>query len=124
MAAPSSLKDSGKDPEKGRWYSLLSDHGDGVGMVTKSWHYTSPSGEEYPDNTRQLYVLEVVEPATYGVGYSAEESVLCMWLNSPTPGRITVHHISFPVPQFIELVAVGEEPPEYADLKEQLGGDA
>lgn len=119
MAAPSSLKDSGTAPEKGKWYSLLSDHGDGVGMLTKTYHYTSPTGEEHPDNPRQLYVLEVVEPATYGVGYSFEESVLCMWLDSPSPGRVAVHHISFPVSQFAELVAEGEEPPEFEDFKAQ-----
>lgn len=124
MAALRSLKDSKSSPEKGKWYRLLSDHGDGVGMLTKSWHYTSASGEEYRDNPRQVYVLEIVEPATYGVGYCAEESVLCMWLNAPTPGRLTVHHLSFPLSQFAELVAAGEEPPEYADLKEQQGGDA
>lgn len=124
MAALRSLKDSGSSPQKGKWYRLLSDHGDGVGMLTKSWHYTSPSWEEYRDNPRQLFVLEVVEPATYGVGYSPEDSVLCMWLNAPSPGRITVHHLSFPMPQFVELAAEGEEPPEYADLRAQQGGDA
>jgi hypothetical protein len=124
MEAPTSLKDSGIAPEKGNWYALLSDHGDGVGMLTRSYHYTSPSGEEYPDSVRQLYVLEVVEPATYGVGYSTEDSVLCMWLASPTPGRIAVHHLSLPVSQFTELVTEGAEPPEYEDLRvQQAGGD-
>ncbi|MFJ4739079.1 hypothetical protein [Streptomyces sp. NPDC088775] len=104
---------------------LLSDHGEGVGMLTRSYRYTSPTGEEYADNPRQLYVLEVVEPATYGVGYSSEESVLCMWLDSPSPGRVAVHHISFPMSQFVELVGEGAEPPEFEDLQTQqssLGG--
>ncbi|MFJ3270998.1 hypothetical protein [Streptomyces sp. NPDC086776] len=122
MAAPSSLKDSGTDPAVGKWYALLADYGDGVGMLTKTYRYTSPTGEEHPDNPRQLYVLELVEPATYGVGYSSEESVLCMWLDSPSPGRIAVHHISFPMSQFVELVGEGAEPPEFADLKAQQGG--
>ncbi|MET8342466.1 hypothetical protein [Streptomyces microflavus] len=127
MAAPKTLKASGLSPEKGNWYALLSDHGNGVGMLTQSYRYTSPSGEEHPDNSRQLYVLEVVEPATYGVGYSSEDSVLCMWLDSPSPGRIAVHHISFPMTQFVELVGEGAEPPEFADLQAQqasLGGPA
>ncbi|MGW1261197.1 hypothetical protein ACWD7Y_04450 [Streptomyces drozdowiczii] len=124
MAAPKSLSDSGSSPEKGSWYALLSDHGDGVGMLTRSYHYTSPSGEKHPDSVRQLYVLEVVEPATHGVGYSTEDTVLCMWLDSPSPGRIAVHHISFPMSQFTELVGEGEEPAEYADLlAQQAGGD-
>ncbi|WNI17630.1 hypothetical protein [Actinacidiphila sp. ITFR-21] len=93
-------------------------------MLTKSFHYVSPSGAEHRDNPRQLYVLEVVEPATYGVGYSSEESVLCMWLDSALPGRLAVHHISFPMSQFVELVAEGEEPPEYADLLAQQAGGA
>ncbi|UXX94000.1 hypothetical protein N7U49_21575 [Streptomyces sp. AD2-2] len=91
-------------------------------MLTKTFRYTSPIGEEHPDNPRQLYVLEVVEPATYGVGYSSEESVLCMWLDSASPGRVAVHHISFPVSQFTELVAEGEEPPEFEDFQAQRSG--
>ncbi|WP_411087794.1 hypothetical protein [Streptomyces sp. 061-3] len=122
MAAPSSLKDSGTDPEVGKWYALLADYGDGVGMLTKTYRYTSPTGEEHPDNPRQLYVLEVVEPATYGVGYSSEDSVLCMWLDSPSPGRVAVHHLSFPLSQFLELVGEGVEPPEFGDLKAQQQG--
>ncbi|MET9470519.1 hypothetical protein [Streptomyces sp. NPDC002922] len=91
-------------------------------MLTKTYRYTSPTGEEHPDNPRQLYVLEVVEPATYGVGYSSEESVLCMWLDSPSPGRVAVHHLSFPLSQFLELVGEGAEPPEFGDLKAQQQG--
>ncbi|MFD9815137.1 hypothetical protein [Streptomyces sp. NPDC059080] len=91
-------------------------------MLTTTYRYVSPTGGEYPDNPRQLCVLDIVEPATSGVGYSAEESVLCMWLDSPSPGRIAVHHISFPVSQFAELVAEGKEPPEYADLQAQQAG--
>ncbi|MEV6309980.1 hypothetical protein AB0M10_15445 [Streptomyces sp. NPDC051840] len=117
--APMSLRDAGTAPVKGRWYALLADHGEGVGMLTRTYRYTSPSGEEYAENQRQLYVLQVVEPATYGVGYSTEDSVLCMWLDSPSPGRVAVHHLSFPVTQFVELVGEGEEPPEYVALQEQ-----
>ncbi|MFF8283335.1 hypothetical protein ACF06W_11500 [Streptomyces albus] len=115
-----SLKESGITPEKGAWYRLLSDHGDGVGMLTASYHYTSPAGEKYPDNARMLQVLDVVAPATHGVGYSPEKSVLCMWLHSPSPGRrLVAHHISFPMSQFIDLVGVGSEPPEFADFQAQ-----
>ena len=66
-----------------------------------------------------LLVLAVVEPATYGVGYSAEYSVVAMWLVQNAPGRFSQHHISFPMSQFTELVAAGEEPPEYADWQAQ-----
>ncbi|MFE5853202.1 hypothetical protein ACFQ61_08270 [Streptomyces sp. NPDC056500] len=117
---PSSLLDSGVIPKRGHWYALLSDHGEGVGMLTKSYNYTSPSGDEHLGLTRQLYVLDVVGPATYGVGYNTESSALCMWVHSPAPGRVAVHHLSLPIGQFIELVGVGEEPPEYGALQSQM----
>ncbi len=48
--------------------------------------------------------------------------MLCMWLDSASPGRVAVHHISFPVSQFTELVAEGEEPPEFEDFQAQRSG--
>ncbi|MFC9505414.1 hypothetical protein [Streptomyces sp. NPDC057002] len=78
-------------------------------MLTKTHYYKDQ------DEVRMLRVLEILEPATYGVGYSAEKTVLCMWLESPAPGRLVQHNISFPLSQFVALFGVGEEPPEYVD---------
>ncbi|NIY68052.1 hypothetical protein [Streptomyces malaysiensis] len=92
-------------------------------MLTATYRYTSPSGEVVDDAARQLLVLDLLEPATAGVGYSSQTTVLCMWLDSPSSGQIAgVHHLSFPVDLFAELVAEGEEPPEYADLLAQQAG--
>ncbi|MGW3860694.1 hypothetical protein ACWEDZ_04330 [Streptomyces sp. NPDC005047] len=86
-------------------------------MLTKQHRYKDQ------DADRMLRVLAIVEPATSGVGYSAEDTVLCLWLEAAVPGRLSLHHISFPKSQFVELVGSGTEPPEYADWQAQQGGE-
>lgn len=123
MAPPKSLKKAGKSPEVGQWYRLLSDFGNGVGMLKKSRRYRNRRGEEIADNPRQLLVLDIVEPGTAGVGYSAEQTVLCLWLDQAGAGRLTPRHLSLPASQFVELVTDGSEPPEYPDWQEQTNGE-
>ncbi|MGW3153723.1 hypothetical protein [Streptomyces sp. NPDC001089] len=123
MANSTSLAESGDTPVRGQWYRLLADFGDGVGMLTKTHRYRSPGGEDFQESDRMLLVLAIVEPAAHGVGYSPEYSVVAMWLEQSAPGRFSQHHISFPMQQFTELTAPGEEPPEYADWQAQNAAD-
>jgi hypothetical protein len=118
-----SLAETGDTPTRGKWYRLLSDFGEGVGMLTRTHRYRTPGSDEFQESDRMLLVLAVVEPATAGVGYSAEDTVVAMWLEQTAPGRFSQHHISFPESQFAELVGPGEEPPEYADWQAQTAGD-
>lgn len=119
MADIKSLAESDEKPARGQWYRLLSDFGEGVGMLTRTHRYRAPGAEEDQESDRMLLVLAIVEPAAYGVGYSPEETVVAMWLEQTAPGRITQHHLSFPMTQFAELVGPGVEPPEYADWQAQ-----
>lgn len=123
MADIKSLSETDGTPARGKWYRLLSDFGDGVGMLTKTHRYRSPGSDEIQESDRMLLVLAIVEPATYGVGYSAEKTVVAMWLEQTAPGRFSQHHISFPQSQFTDLVGPGKEPPEYADWQAQMAGD-
>lgn len=124
MAAPTkSLKKAKETPERGKWYRLLEDFGEGVGMLTKTRRYRPAGSDVVQEGDRMLLVLAVVEPASYGVGYSPEYTIVAMWLEQTGPGRITQHHISFPMTQFTELVGPGEEPPEYADWQAQQAGE-
>lgn len=120
MANTKSLAETNKTPARGQWYRLLSDFGEGVGMLTKTHRYRAPGSDEIQESDRMLLVLAIVEPASYGVGYSAERSVVAMWLEQSAPGRFSQHHISFPMTQFTELVGSGKEPPEYADWQAQM----
>jgi hypothetical protein len=115
---PAPLSETG--PQKGQWYRLIADFGEGVGMLTKTWRYASPTGVEYPDNPRTVLVLQVVEPAASGVGYSPEDTVLCLWIRTSRPGRLSAHHLSLPVTQFLEVFEDGVEPPEWADWQAQM----
>lgn len=126
MAAIKTLKKSGTTPEPGKWYTLLADFGEGVGMLTQKRRYRGGKQQTAQESDRQLLVLDILEPATYGVGYTSEKSVLCMWLEASAPGRLSQHHISFPLSQFIELAGQGQEPPEWADWQAQQSapGDA
>ncbi|MFE2539040.1 hypothetical protein [Actinacidiphila glaucinigra] len=119
---PQSLADTGAVPEKGSWYQLLADFGEGVGMLTRTHRYRPAGEEDVQESDRQLLALDIVAPATAGVGYSAEETVLCLWLESAGPGRLAMHHISFPRSQFVELVGAGEEPPQWAAWQAQQAG--
>lgn len=119
MAATKSLKKAGTQPEKGQWYKLLADYGVGVGMLTKTWRYRPAGAEKDIDNPRMLRVLEIMQPATHGIGYATEDSVLALWLAQSGPGRLAAHHISLPLSQFVELVGAGQEPPEWADWQAQ-----
>lgn len=123
MAAIKSLTETEDTPAKGKWYRLLSDFGEGVGMLSRTRRYRSPGSDEVQEDDRMLLVLEVVEPATAGVGYSAEDTVVAMWLEQTAPGRLSQHHISFPQSQFCDLVGPGEEPPEYRDWQAQMAGN-
>jgi hypothetical protein len=118
-----SLAQARDTPARGQWYKLLSDVGEGVGMLTRTHRYRPPGADEAQESDRQLLVLDIVEPATAGVGYSAEETVIAMWLEQTAPGRLSQHHISFPMSQFTDLVGPGEEPPEWADWQAQMAGD-
>lgn len=123
MAETKSLAETEVTPVRGKWYRLLADFGEGVGMLTATHRYRTPGSEEIQESDRMLLVLAVVEPATYGVGYSPEHTVVAMWLEQTAPGRFSQHHISFPMAQFTELVGPGEEPPEYADWQTQTAAD-
>ncbi|MFV0135503.1 hypothetical protein ACLGIH_20165 [Streptomyces sp. HMX87] len=122
MAELKSLAETEDTPAKGQWYRLLSDFGEGVGMLTRTHRYRPPGGDEVQEHGRMLLVLDVVAPATAGVGYSAEDTVVAMWLEQTAPGRLSQHHISLPESQFCALVGPGEEPPEYADWQAQMAG--
>lgn len=122
MADTVSLAESGDTPVRGQWYRLLADVGEGVGKLTRTHRYRAPDSDETREVDRHLLVLDVVEPATAGVGYSAEKSVLAMWLGQAAPGRLSQHHIALPMTQFCDLVGPGEEPPEWADWQAQQAG--
>ncbi|WP_369042242.1 hypothetical protein [Streptomyces sp. Midd1] len=122
MADIKSLAESGKTPARGQWYRLLRDFGEGVGMLTQTHRYRPSGSDDMQESDRMLLVLAIVEPASYGVGYSPERSVVAMWLEQTAPGRFSQHHLSFPMTQFTELVGPGEEPPEYADWQVQMAG--
>ncbi|MFE4527113.1 hypothetical protein ACFRMO_07930 [Streptomyces anulatus] len=126
MTAIKPLKSTGATPAKGKWYTLLTDFGEGVGMLARKRRYRAGDQQTAEEEDRQLLVLDILEPATYGVGYSSEKTVLCMWLEASAPGRLSQHHISFPLTQFVELVGQGKEPPEWADWQAQQSpvGDA
>jgi len=118
-----SLAETEDIPARGQWYRLLSDFGEGVGMLTKTHRYRSPGSDDVQESDRMLLVLAIVEPAAYGVGYSPEYTVVAMWLEQTAPGRFSQHHLSFPMSQFTELVGPGEEPPEYGDWQTQQAAD-
>ncbi|MEV7902162.1 hypothetical protein [Streptomyces anulatus] len=120
MAVIKPLSETGATPKKGQWYTLLDDFGEGVGMLTrKRGHRVADQEQDVREDDRQLLVLDVLEPATYGVGYSSEQTVLCMWLEASAPGRLSQHHISFPLSQFTDLVGLGQEPPEWVSWQAQ-----
>ncbi|MEU1552152.1 hypothetical protein ABZ517_05445 [Streptomyces scabiei] len=123
MADIENLSATDDTPARGQWYRLLSDFGEGVGMLTQTHRYRAPGSDEIQESDRMLLVLAIVEPASYGVGYSPEHTVVAMWLEQTAPGRFSQHHISFPMGQFRDLVGPGEEPPEYADWQAQMAGD-
>ncbi|AZM47816.1 hypothetical protein DMB38_20290 [Streptomyces sp. WAC 06738] len=123
MAETKSLAALEEAPARGSWYQLLSDFGEGVGMLTKTHRYRLSDSDDVQESDRMLLVLAIVEPASYGVGYSPEYTVVAMWLEQTAPGRFSQHHISFPMTQFTEIVGPGEEPPEYADWQAQQAGE-
>lgn len=122
MAELKSLAETEDTPARGQWYQLLSDFGQGVGMLTKTHRFQAPGSDEIQESDRMLLVLDIVEPATAGVGYSAEDTVVAMWLEQTAPGRFSQHHISFPESQFCDLFGAGEEPAEYAAWQTQQAG--
>ncbi|MFH9731866.1 hypothetical protein [Streptomyces sp. NPDC017260] len=119
MAETASLQESGITPEKGKWYRLLTDFGEGVGMLTRTRRYRPAGAEGDVEGDRMLYVLDVAAPATHGIGYANEDSVVALWLSQSGPGRLSAHHISLPLSQFCDLTGEGEEPPEWADWQAQ-----